>query len=259
MTRSRTLSLVLWSSLAGACGGDGVGHLADAPPSTGTPVASLATTLATMAECGVAVPDGVDLTVTNTGTADLVISAATADSGFTVTTTLPLTIAAGAHASVTVQPPASVIGTDIGGATKTGTLTLDTNESAAPTHTVSLTATVLGANIAFTDANGAPLTPMLTGTSGACPAPLAVFIHNSGTEAVTVGAGSASGFAFDGFSGGAVAAGGVVMQDIRTFTQGGCSGAAAIVYPLTGTACTGPTVTLQATFNITGTSSCFCS
>jgi hypothetical protein len=258
MTRSRTLSLVLWSSLAGACGGDGVGHLPDAPVS-GAPVASFAPTLATMAECGVAVPVGADLTVTNTGTADLVISAATADSGFTVTTTLPLTIAAGAHASVTVQPPVSVIGTDIGGATKTGTLTLDTNESATPVHTVNLTATVLGANIAFTDVNGAPITAMLTDATGACPAPLAVFIHNSGTEPLTIGVGSASGFAFDGFSGGTVAAGGVVTQDIRPFTQGGCSGAAAITYQLTGMVCAGPTATLQATFNITGTSSCFCS
>lgn len=267
MGRTRKLSYALWSTVAGvglaACGSDDkVGHLPDAPPLVDAPpvaIAGVPAQVTAVSECGVATPPTVDVVVTNLGTAELVISGADANGGFVVTTTLPLTIAAGAQATLAVRPPAAVIGTDRGGSTKTGTLTLSTNAPDLISPTVALIANVVGANVAFTNAAGAPITLAFSGSSGACPAPQAVFIRNTGSAPMTFGAASASGFAFTGFSGGMIEAGGSVTQMVRPFATGSCSYAGAITYQVTGSVCSAPLATLQATFNITGTSSCFCS
>jgi hypothetical protein len=175
-------------------------------------------------------------------------------------TALPVTIAPGTEATLTIRPPAAVIGTDRGGSTKNGTLTFTTNETASPTHTVMLSAYIRGANIAFTNDAGQPITLAFTSNSGACPAPQAVFIRNTGTAPMTVGTASASGFAFSGFSGGVVEAGATVTQMIRPFTiSGQCMTTETIQYQVTGQLCGASTATLPATFNIQGASSCFCS
>lgn len=270
MGRTPKLSLALWTTVASvgaaACGSsDPVGQLADAPPgapidaSPSGPIATLPATLTSTATCGVTAPPAVALTIENTGMRELEIRSATADGGFTVATTLPATIAPGARLALSVVPPAAVIGTDRGGTAKTGTLTLTTNETVSAAHTVELTANILGANVDFTNEAGTPVILFLTGTSGACAAPQAVFIRNSGTEPVTLGAAVASGFAFDGFSGGTIEAGAMVSQDIRPLTQGPCIASDMIVYQVTGTACIGPTAVLNGAYNISGASSCFCS
>jgi hypothetical protein len=270
MGRTPKLSLALWTTVASvgaaACGSDDMtGRLADAPPGTpidaspSAPIAVVPSALTASAACGVATPPAVDLTIANAGMSELVIRSATVDGGFTVATTLPATVAPGAHLAISVVPPAAVIGTDRGGTTKTGTLTLTTNETVSAAHTVALTANVLGANIDFLEPGGGPVTLFLTGTSGVCPAPTTVFIRNSGTETVMLGAATASGFAFGGFSGGTIEAGAMVSQDIRLITDGPCIGSDTIVYEVTGTVCSAPNASLAGAFNIGGGSSCFCS
>jgi len=266
MARTPLLAQALWTlaaTVATGCGGDdAASRLPDAPP--GGPVAVLPSpaSLTATAECGVTTPPISELTIGNSGSQALVISAAQASGGFVVTTALPLTIASGGQAKLAVRPPAAVIGTDRGGATKTGTLTLTTNEPGAPARTVALSATVVGANLAFTDAAGQALpSPIqITSATDACPAPLAVFVRNTGNAPMTVGAGSASGFAFDGFSGGTIAGGAAAMQMIRPFTvnTAACTGTASVVYTISGTTCGASTATLSAAFSING-SSCFCS
>jgi len=270
MGRTPKLSLALWTTVvsvgAAACGSsDPVGQLADAPPGTpidaspSGPIAVVPASLTATATCGVAVPPAVELTIENSGMRELEIRAATADGGFTVATALPVTIAPGAQLAISVVPPAAVIGTDRGGTARTGTLTLTTNEPVSAAHTVALTANILGANVDFTDETGGPVTLFLTGTSGACPAPRAVFLRNSGTEPVTLGAAVSSGFAFGGFSGGTIEAGAMVSQDVRVITQDACIGSDLIAYQVTGTACTAPSAVLNGAYNISGASSCFCS
>lgn len=259
MVRSRTLSYALWSTLAAGCGGDGkAGQLADAPPAGPVAVLPSPAAVTASAECGVAIPAVAELTIGNAGTKELVISAASADGGFTVTTALPVTIAAGAQGKLAIRPPAAVIGTDRGGATKAGTLTLTTNEDGTQARTVALTATVVGANIAITNAAGQPVTLAFSSASG-CPAPQAVFIRNTGNAPAMVGAAMASGFGFDGFSGGVVAAGAAPTQMVRPVTTADCMRSEAITYQVSGSTCGASTAALQATFNITGSSTCACS
>lgn len=261
MTRARHLSYLLWSVLAAGCGDDdSVGHLPDAPMAPVTvPAITLGAVPALSTTCGQAAPAPFDLLVTNTGTADLVISAATATGGFAVTTTLPLTIAAGGHATVSVRAPAAVIGTDRGGSMKTGTLTITSNITAAPTHTVELAALVMGANLVFTDEADQPIAENLAFSSNStCPLPANVRLRNTGNLAIVVGNhSSASGFAFDGFSGGTIEAGAFATQLIEVRTDFDCQGSASVAYEVTGIVCTTPTVTLPVVFNI-NQSSCSC-
>lgn len=273
MGRTKSLAHLLWSSMAvtGACGDDGVNRLPDGPPAIDAapdeavpiPVAAFAPLVTGATTCGEAVPAIVNLAIENTGTADLVISAADASGGFLVMTTLPITIAPAGTSALEIRPPAAVIGTDLGGSTKTGTLTLTTNEP-TPTRTAELAVLVNGANLELRDGAGQPIALEFT-SDGTCPAPLAVFLHNSGNAPVEIiGQSSASGFAFGGFASGVIAPGASVQQDIRPFTTNACSGSETITYQVTGTTlCNGDgssaSLGITATFNITGTSFCFCS
>ena len=53
-------------------------------------------------------------------------------------------------------------------------------------------------------------------------------------------------------------AGGAVSHDVFVQTFGGCAGSETFTYQATGLVCTDPPA-LQASFNIAGTSVCFCS
>jgi hypothetical protein len=241
-----------------ACGeDDDTGHLADAPRG---PTAVIQATLTAEAACGVAAPPSEDLGVANTGSGALVIMAAEADGGFTVTTALPLTVAPGEQGKLAIRPPASVVGTDRGGAIKSGTLTLTTNEQGSMTRTVALKATVVGANLEFTNADAAPMTLAFTASSAACPAPQAVFLRNTGNQPVTVlGVSSSSAFAFTGFSTGEIAPGGVETQTWRPFSQSGvCMTSSSISFEISGVVCDLPTVQLAATYDLNSVSGCSC-
>jgi hypothetical protein len=259
MTRARSLSYVLWSVLSVGCGGDDqVGHLGDAPP-IAVPAIELGALPMLATTCGQPAPAPVGLLVSNPGNSNLVITSATATGGFAVTTTFPLTIAPGVGATIAVRAPLAVIGTDRGGAVKLGTLTLASNAAISPSYVLDLAATVVGANLVFTDDTGQPVAMPLafSASSGSCPAPASVSLHNTGNQPITVGAASASGFTFGGFSGGTIEAGAAVSQAIAVHTTSGCSLDEDIAYQVTGTVCTGPTVTLPARVAIGG-SACSC-
>jgi len=264
MARTPALASALWLVL-GACGGDdGANHLPDGHiESDAQPLAVVPATLALSSPCGVAMPDTVDLPIMNGGPFDLVVSAAAPSTGFTVTTALPITIAPGATMSIAIRPPAAVIGTDLGGDTKSGTVTITTNDSLG-SHDIALVSTVAGANVAFSDANGPISTFHLDGANDTCPDPLPLTIRNSGTIPVTIDQGTLtgfSGFGFSGFSGATIDAGGtatVMVGMQNSMTQ--CSGTATLAFAATADAlCTpGPAVSLE--YSISGsTGTCFCS
>ncbi len=274
MSRTKVLSNVLWSTLAvTGCGSDPVHHLADAPPQHDAsvdapavgPVASYALTVSGTTTCGDAAPATVDLMIQNTGTAALIVSAANVDGGFTVETTLPLTIGVAQTLPLTLRPPVAVIGTDVPATQKTGTLTLTTNAATAGA-TVAVSATVMGAALTLVDGTGTPMSTFsMSGQSGSCPAPVAVFLKNTGNTPVTVSANGSSDFAYSGFSGGTLAAGSSSAEiDLRVTTVGSCaSSGATIVYSVTGALCNGDNsstaFSIPASYNINGSSSCFCS
>lgn len=269
MSRTPVLTSLLWTTVSAvalaACGDDpapivdaaGIDGMADAQVG---PIAQFPATLALAAACGVALPPTVDLTVTNAGNAPLTISGATATSGFVVTTAFPIEVAAGAATTLTIRPPAATIGTDVGGATKVGVLALNTNQPGT-TGTVTLTSTVEGANLVFENAASQPITQLdLSSASGACPAPAAVFLRNTGNLEATIGAAAASGFTVGGFTpSSAVAPGAVITHDVMPLTFGACTSTETLQYQVTGTVCTTTPLALQATLNITGASACFCS
>ncbi len=272
MGRTRDLSFVLWTALAGpalaACGNDGTNHLADAPPGDShLPIDTSphfivdVTTLPLVAACGDAAPPTADVTVTSGGGHALVISAASADNGFSVTTPVPLTIAPSQMATISVRPPAAVVGTDLGGSTVTGTLTLTTNDPGSPTVTIALVSTIHGANISVVDASGSAVTHFsFSSAGGECPAPQAVFIKNSGDVTVQVGTSAGSHFAFAGFASGDVSGGALLQQTVRPLEQGFCADTQEINYQVTGAVCSDASgLTLTATYNMNGASSCFCS
>lgn len=270
MSRTPFLTTLLWTTVGvaalGACGEDNP-QIIDAAPVDSTadayvgPLAQFPAALALTAECGVPTPPTADLTIQNVGTTALTISGATATGGFTVEAAFPLEIAAGASAAVAVRPPAAVIGTDVGGAVKNGVLSFNTNQPGT-TGTVALTSTVQGANLVFEDAAHQPISQLeLADATGACPAPATVFIHNTGNlEATLTNASSSTGFTVGGFTpSSAVAAGATVSHELRALTFGSCTAADGVQYQVTGTVCTTTPLVLQASLNITGASSCFCS
>lgn len=275
MRRAPLLSCALWSTvttatLLGGCGEDeqvfvdaaGIDARAiDAVEADASlAVAAFPASLTTSAACGVAVPATTDVTVMNTGTQDLVIASASASGGFTVTTATPITITPGASAALTVRPPASVIGTDVGGSTKTGVLSFVTNETGAPTRTVALEVTVDGANLALVDGAGAPLASVMFTATSSCPSTQEISIRNTGNSGATVQLPSASGFGFAGFSpSSAVGPGETIISYVDVFTLSPCNGTATVMYQASGTVCTTLPLTLSASFAIAGQSSCFCS
>jgi hypothetical protein len=285
MRRTPLLSSVVWSTVSGVtlllagCGDDAPSfadaRIADAPvadaPSADAPSpdASLAvamfpaevTTFA--AECGVAVPDTVDVSITNSGTEPLVIASATATGGFTVVTAAPITIGPGASAALTVRPPAAVIGTDIGGSTKQGTLSFVTNETGAPTRTVALASTVDGANLelrASSEVASKPLTTIAMMSSTGCPDAFEVFIHNTGNRQVQLADPSASGFGFRGFSpSSSLPPGEYVVAPISADANNECSDEGDVLFAATGAVCTELPIQISASYTMPGDSGCFCS
>lgn len=271
MRRAPLLSCALWSTVTAAtllgvgCGEDeqvfvDAQAIDAAQADASLAVAAFPASVTTSAACGVAVPATTDVTVMNTGSQDLVIASATASDGFTVTTATPITVTPGSSTALTVRPPASVIGTDVGGTTKIGTLSFVTNETGAPTRTVSLNVTVDGANLAIVDGAGAPLPSVMFTATSSCPLSQEISIRNTGNQAATVQFPSASGFGFAGFSpSSAVGPGETILQPMSVYTLSPCNGTATVMYEASGTVCTTLPLTLDASFAIAGQSSCFCS
>lgn len=228
----------------------------DAPPDgpPAAPKVEVASSLALVTTCGAA-PAESELVVANTGTAELTIASATATNGFQVTSATDA-IAAGDSATFTIAPPMAVVGTDRGGAIKTGTLTLTTN---AGTHTVALEATVQGANITVSVA-----TVAFTATNGTtCPAPRTVTISNTGNTSVAIEQLFASGVTLSGFTGGTIDANSSTSVTIQPAICGASSTVLALdaASGSSGDNAVCVTATVNITLNIaaSSTSGCPCS
>jgi hypothetical protein len=169
-------------SSAGGADADATGEGGSAAPG---PVAQFPSQLEADVGCNMTTADAA-LLITNTGDEPLVVSSASADSGYTVKTALPLEIAPGAGAALLVTPPTPAGDADAG--TITGKLSFTTNEPGTPTHVVTLSSALFEGSFEFTDSNGAPITSLELGygSSISCPDLSKYRIHNTGNVAFTV-------------------------------------------------------------------------
>jgi urease beta subunit len=239
------------------------------------PVASIGTVPAMAITCGGGVSSTVSIAVSNTGDTPLTLSSHVISSGFTLMTTLPLTIAAGQSANVQVRATAAVIGTDRGGTPRTGTLSFTTNEIGAPTRTVNLSAAVNGANIDFEFPMGTRVSSMQFTAAGQCPADRLIYIRNSGNQTLQFlawGSPQPNHFRFTNSSPASfLAAGAFTSTTITVWSppDNACEVTAAEQMPFatSGTnVCTTrvtnvqgvPEARLPLTYRITGLTNCFC-
>jgi len=258
--RARWLASLLWTSAA--CGRIGFGALGATPGDAANPVDTAAValvvppTLSFDAVCGQAMAATADLTITNPGTAAATITDAVASTGFTVVTGLPLDIPAGGSATLTVRPPAAVVGTDIPGSAKTGTLTVTADGAS---YGVALSATTVGSTVELQTLAGGTFVLALSGFSGQCPAPVSALLVNTGNTSANIVFETPTAFVLAGFSGGALDAGASALVQIRADTEAACSGSGSIGYNVPASSCDVEPTTIDGTFVITGASMCFCS
>lgn len=134
------------------------------------------------ASCGATTTESVKFQIINSGNEPLVVRSATADNGFVVTAELPTTVQPGAAITVSVRPPVAVVGTDVGGSVKTGTLTVDSDDPNGAVK-VTLRSRIHGANLVYVDAEDKVITKLaMTSPDNNCPAPGRFFIKNTGNE-----------------------------------------------------------------------------
>ena len=250
--RRSSLSRMLWTiagaSAAAACGRLGFGL------DEGAPALAVPPSLRIETECGV-MPASYPLEILNTSGGVVRIDDVEIAGGFAITNVLPLEIQPGEGARLTVRPPAAVIGTDRGGDTKTGALTLLTSAGA---YMVELAADVRGANIEVTDLGGLPLT--LTFSGPQCPAPITARVVNSGNRSATIPSISPFAFRINGFVSGSVILGGGASTslDVRPYTSSACANSESLTFTVTGSVCTTTPIVLGASFNLTGSMTCSC-
>jgi len=218
------------------------------------PVLDVAPSLTTTVSCGVA-PQQTSLMVTNKGNADLEITNATVTGAAFQLKSVPVMIAPGAMASFSILPPMAIVGTDLGGDVKRGTLKIESNAGNAM---VDLEATIFGANLVMTT----PQPFSFQGSSGACPSAQQVSIQNMGNSTASVEPHLAGpfGFGFSSSSDRVLLPGETMIIDVRVVTSSACSGSGTVGF----TASSGPICAITgqapATYNILGSSSgCFCS
>ncbi len=227
------------------------------------PTASIGTVPAMSATCGTqTAPAAVNVPVTNTGGAPLTISGASATGGFTVLSTFPINVPVGQTRNISVQPPAAVVGTDVGGSTKTGQLTITTNEAGNPTRTAALSSTINGASLRLVDSAGNPQ-PSVSFSSAypVCPADKTIYIKNVGNQSTTVSISNSEGaypFSYDVISSnGLLPAGGTVSHSLSVQSYGTCVSDSSVYYAATGNVCS-LDLELTASLNVTGSSYCYC-
>jgi hypothetical protein len=175
----------------------GEGGMLEAGGASPGPTASFPNELEADVGCNMVAPD-VSLVIRNVGDEPLVITSASADSGYVVKTPLPLEIAPSTGGILLITPPAPSADADAG-STSMGKLTFTTNEPGKPTHEVTLTSTVFEGGLEFTDSNGTTITSLtLTYDSGgACPDLTKYRLQNTGNATITL-----QGPAFDDHFGG---------------------------------------------------------
>ena len=270
MSRTPALTAVLWTTVAltGVGCDDNDPAIVDAAPAdapavdsqsidAATPAVTFLTTAAMQSVCGGGTTSN-ELLITNVTATDVTLTIAVTG-GFNHDTKGSLTVPASGTATLTLTAPDAVIGTDLGGSTKTGVLTL-TADVGGPLPTVALTSTVIGANLTIGDEAGPATTIALQSATSSCPAPRAVFVRNSGNSSTTIFSSGASNFALGSLSPSSdVAAGGSISQSISAFTFSACTGSEQLTYSVSGSVCTTTPLVLSASYTIAGSSSCFCS
>jgi hypothetical protein len=206
----------------------------------------------------------VTATVSNPGTADLVINKITLSKGalsaFRVVGTFPMTIAPTKAADFQITALAAVLGSDRGGDLKSDDLVIEANLT---TNKVPISKTIMGANIDVTlPAPPPPPELFFSDSSGLCPAAQQAKVTNTGNLPVTVNVQVSGPFTMAGTSSASVAIGATLVRNFQPFASGACSGAGVITYQvIAGNSCSSTAVvaTIDATLSITGTSSaCFC-
>jgi hypothetical protein len=232
------------------------------PAPTG-PKLSVGSVPAMTTECG-STPATFAFELSNPGDMELTITKLPTDvDGFRLalrggTLVLPLRIPAGGTVKIEVRPPDAVIGTDVGGSIKTAIAKIESNAVDQPLTEIELLATVMGANILVT-VPAPPTTLAFSGSSGNCPQPRAATVRNTGNLSVGVQIRLPFEFAMAGTSTASLDENGVMTRNFRPFSSGACSGVGVIEYDVIGPSCAADLTTLNATFNITGASTCFCS
>lgn len=164
---------------AGAAGALEVGT----PP---TPLAVYPSTFEADVGCNSS-PDA-SLLIQNAGGSTLSVTSASADSGYSVKTVLPLSVEPGAAAELLITPPAAAANAQPG-ETTTGTLSFRTNEPGLPEHQLALSTQLFSAQLEFTDHDGVPLTSALTLSylsDSICPDTVKYRVHNKGNVAFTL-------------------------------------------------------------------------
>jgi hypothetical protein len=132
-----------------------------------------------------ATPPG-SLLVQNTGTSDLTITNVTSTLGRITIAHTPGTIPAGQSGSITFTVNAPVVGTDKAGTYK-DSLHFTTNEFGNPSYAIEVDVTIKGANLAFVDGSGSPISQVTaSGTACAAPSFTAYGVVNTGNVDVTV-------------------------------------------------------------------------
>ncbi len=221
------------------------------------PAAVLPAVLDFAIECGVTDPDPVRFQILNTGDEELRVQSATATDGFVITAELPMTVQPGASIVVQVRPPIAEIGTDLGGSTKMGKLTIQSDDPQGAA-TIALRAKVQGANLVFTNATDMPVTKVdLASSTATCAPPAAVFVKNTGNMKVTGLKVAESDFEYDQVGSSDVVAGGKSEFTIFPDASSDCAVTGTVSFEATGAVCS--VSVLQVTQTTNGSSdACFC-
>jgi hypothetical protein len=146
--------------------------------------------------CGQVAPAAVPLSIANNGTSALSISSVVASAGFTITKLPAGPIPPSGKDTIMVQ--ANAPSGEAGGSVRAGTVSFSTNEFGNPSYKVGLSATIQGANLAFTDSKGSAISsqPLVCcGSTSPCEVwwycpytGLTYYVTNTGNEAATLGA-----------------------------------------------------------------------
>lgn len=179
-----TWGIGLFLSLAlAACGDRGLDEVQKDGPAILAPGQ-----VATTAYCGGTSQEAVTFSVASVGTEPLTVSGVTANNGFTVMANVPETLQPGATLKIKVTPPNPVVGTDRVGTSKTGKLTISSNDPQGPVE-ATIAADIKGAVVAFKDAEDKALTKIdLRSADTTCPQPVTFKVANDGQRPVTIGA-----------------------------------------------------------------------
>jgi hypothetical protein len=256
MNRTPLLTSLLWTSL-GAAALIGCDNEEPSIAESG-PAAVLPAFLNFPVDCG-KTPASQRFQVINSGNEELNVTSAMATGGFVIVAELPMTVQPGAAIVIEVKPPAAVIGTDLGGTTKIGRLTVVTNDPNG-NAAIELRAQIRGANLALTDADGAPITRVdMASSTAACPAPAAVFVRNTGNVAANIKVGE-SDYAVESSDSSDVAAGMSSAFQIIPDGTSDCATSGQVNFEMiTTSVCTVQPLVLQVTQTTNGSSdACFC-